>query len=145
DPRSRGRRARRRRGVVPTSPRPRQLLRAFWGPVGMRFRHVGVAGRRAGFARLGFAAWMLWLCSPVTQGKEPARRGGPPTFTKDVAPILQQRCQGCHRRDQIGPFVLETYEQARKRAADIAAVAEDRSMPPWKPMAGVGPKLKHDR
>ena len=43
-----------------------------------------------------------------------------------------------------GPFSLETYEQARKRASDIAAVAGDRSMPPWKPVAGAGPKLKHD-
>jgi len=111
----------------------------------MRFRHVEVAERRFGFARLGFAAWVLWLCTPVTHGEEPARKDGPPTFTKDVARILQQRCQGCHRRDQIGPFVLETFEQARKRAVDIAAVAEDRSMPPWKPTAGVGPKLKHDR
>jgi len=94
---------------------------------------------------LGFAAGILWFCTPVTQGEEPARKAGPPTFTRDVAPILQQRCQGCHRRDQIGPFVLETYEQARKRAVDIAAVAQDRSMPPWKPTAGIGPRLKHNR
>src|SRR5438046_998695 len=116
----------------------------FGGPVCMMFRHVGATVRRPGFARLGVAAWILWQCTPVTQGREPTRGGGPPTFTEDVAPILQHRCQGCHRRDQIGPFVLETYEQARKRAADIAAVAEDRTMPPWKPVAGVGPKLKHD-
>ncbi len=111
----------------------------------MRFRHLGVPEPRLGCARLGLVAWMLWLCSPVAQGGDPPRKGGPPTFTKDVARILQQRCQGCHRRDQIGPFVLETYEQARKRSVDIAAVAEDRSMPPWKPTAGVGPKFKHDR
>ncbi len=111
----------------------------------MRFRHVEVAERRSKFARLAFAAWVLWLCTPVAQGQGPAREDWSPTFTRDVAPILQQRCQGCHRRDQIGPFVLETYEQARKRAVDIAAVAQDRSMPPWKPTAGVGPKLKHDR
>ncbi len=111
----------------------------------MRFRHVGAIVKRIGFAGLGYTAWILWLCTPVTQGQEPTGGDGPPTFTRDVAPILQQRCQGCHRRDQIGPFVLETYEQTRKRATDIAAVAEDQSMPPWKPTAGVGPKLKHDR
>jgi hypothetical protein len=111
----------------------------------MRHRHFGVFVRRTGSAGLGFAAGIIWLCIPVIQGKEPTRGAGAPTFTKDVAPILQQRCQSCHRRDQVGPFALETYEQARKRATDIAAVAEDRSMPPWKPTAGVGPKLKHDR
>ena len=72
--------------------------------------------------------------------KQPA-----PTYTKDVAAILQAKCQNCHRRHQVGPFALETYEQARKRSHDIAAVTEERSMPPWKPTAGVGPKLKHDQ
>ena len=33
---------------------------------------------------------------------------------------------------QVGPFPLETFEQARKRADDIASVVEDRRMPPWK-------------
>jgi len=74
------------------------------------------------------------------QGKKPA-----PTYTKDVALILQTKCQNCHRRHQVGPFGLETYEQARKRSADIAAVTGERSMPPWKPTRGVGPKLKHDQ
>ena len=62
-----------------------------------------------------------------------------------MASILQSKCQNCHRRHQVGPFALETYEQARKRSRDIAAVTEERSMPPWKPTAGVGPKLKHDQ
>lgn len=76
--------------------------------------------------------------------REPGKRRETPTYTRDVLPILQRRCQNCHRRDQVGPFSLETYEQARKRAGDIAAVAGDRSMPPWKPVSGIGPKLKHD-
>ncbi len=68
-----------------------------------------------------------------------------PTFTRDVAPILQAKCQNCHRRHQVGPFALETYEQARKRAKDIVSVTVERSMPPWKPTPGIGPKLKHDQ
>jgi hypothetical protein len=75
----------------------------------------------------------------------PGKAKEPPTFTRDVAPILQKKCQNCHRRNHVGPFPLETYEQARKRAADIAVVAGDRMMPPWKPAPGVGPKLKHDQ
>ena len=61
-----------------------------------------------------------------------------PTYSKDVAPILQKNCQECHRKGQVGPFALETYEQARKRAEDIAAVVEDRTMPPWKASRQVG-------
>ena len=114
-------------------------------PVSISFHQTGVVMSRPASACLGFGAWAFCLATSVTHGNEPTKKLGPPTFTKDVAAILQQRCQGCHRRDQIGPFVLETYEQARKRAADIAAVVEERSMPPWKPTAGVGPKFKHDR
>ena len=40
---------------------------------------------------------------------------------------------------------MATYEQVRKRAADIAAAVEDRTMPPWKPVSGVGLRLKYDR
>ncbi|MEO6810613.1 MAG: hypothetical protein ABI353_15970 [Isosphaeraceae bacterium] len=87
-------------------------------------------------------SWWSILPAP---GDEPATDPTPPTFTKNVAPILQARCQNCHRRGQIGPFALETYAQAKKRAVDIAAVAGERSMPPWKPKPGVGPKLKHDQ
>ena len=39
-----------------------------------------------------------------------------PTYCKDVAPIIQKNCQECHRPGQVGPFPLETYDQARKRA-----------------------------
>ena len=56
---------------------------------------------------------------------------------QDVAPILQQKCQNCHRRNHVGPFSLETYEQARKRATDIAVVAGDRMMPPGSPCRGM--------
>ena len=68
-----------------------------------------------------------------------------PTYAKEVSRVLQKNCQECHRKGQVGPFPLETYEQARKRADDIANVAEDRVMPPWKPVPGFGPKFLHDR
>jgi len=68
-----------------------------------------------------------------------------PTYCKDVAPILQKNCQECHRPGQVGPFALETYGQARKRATDIAAVVDDRSMPPWKAAPHVGVAFKDAR
>jgi peroxiredoxin len=76
---------------------------------------------------------------------EPRSAAAAPTYSKDVASILQKNCQECHRKGQVGPFALETYEQARKRAPDLATVVEDRSMPPWKASRQVGPKFKHDR
>lgn len=60
----------------------------------------------------------------------PTRAGGP-TYHKDVAPILQKSCQECHRPGQVAPFSLMSFEQARKRAADLATITADRKMPPW--------------
>lgn len=80
---------------------------------------------------------------PIPKAAE--EEGPVPTYSNQVARILQKNCQECHRRGQVGPFALETFEQARKRADDLASVVEDRRMPPWKAEAGVGPKFKHDR
>lgn len=68
-----------------------------------------------------------------------------PTYARNVAAILQKNCQECHRKGQVAPFGLETYEQARKRAADIASVVEDRTMPPWKASPHFGVNFKGDR
>ena len=44
---------------------------------------------------------------------------GQVTFTKDVAPILQEKCQSCHRPDTFAPMSLLTYEEARPWAKSI--------------------------
>lgn len=54
------------------------------------------------------------------------------TFAKDIAPIVYKSCTPCHRPGEVAPFTLCGYEDARKRAAQIAAVVESRVMPPWK-------------
>lgn len=61
-----------------------------------------------------------------------------PTYTKDIAPILYTHCATCHRPGQIGPFALLSYEDARKRAKQLARVTAKRIMPPWKPVSGFG-------
>ena len=54
-----------------------------------------------------------------------------PTFTRDVAPILQARCQECHRPGEAARFRCSTYEQARPWAKAIKAAVLPRKMPPW--------------
>ncbi len=53
------------------------------------------------------------------------------TYSKHVAPILQRRCQTCHRPGQIGPFPLMNYSDAARRRTMIGEVIEQRRMPPW--------------
>ena len=54
-----------------------------------------------------------------------------PTFTKDVAPILQRSCQTCHRPGSIAPMSLLTFEEARPWAKAIKENVVLRNMPPW--------------
>ena len=60
-----------------------------------------------------------------------AEREAAPTFTKDIAPILQNNCQGCHRPGEIGPFSMLTYEQTRPWASAIRQAVKLKKMPPW--------------
>ena len=53
------------------------------------------------------------------------------TFTRDVAPILQQNCQLCHREGSIGPMSLLTYEQAKLYAQLIKLKVTTQQMPPY--------------
>src|SRR5580700_9764791 len=53
------------------------------------------------------------------------------TFTKDVAPLLQNRCQVCHRPDTFAPMSLLTYDEARPWAKSIKQKVVAREMPPW--------------
>jgi hypothetical protein len=54
-----------------------------------------------------------------------------PTFYKDVLPILQQRCQECHRAGEIGPMPLVTYRDARPWAKAMREAVLRGRMPPW--------------
>jgi hypothetical protein len=53
------------------------------------------------------------------------------TFYKDVVPILQNKCQSCHRSGEAAPMALVTYEQTRPWAEKMAAAVQMRMMPPW--------------
>src|SRR5258708_3844165 len=53
------------------------------------------------------------------------------TFHKDVLPILQRNCQGCHRPGQIAPMSFLTYENVRPWAKAMKTAVATRKMPPW--------------
>jgi hypothetical protein len=54
-----------------------------------------------------------------------------PTFTKDIAPIFQNKCEACHRPDSIAPMSLVTFEESRPWARSIKNRVAARQMPPW--------------
>jgi len=55
----------------------------------------------------------------------------PVTFAKDVAPIFQEKCEGCHRPGEMAPMSLVTYDQVRPWAKAIKQRVATRQMPPW--------------
>ncbi|MGE3957242.1 MAG: hypothetical protein AB7H96_11030 [Vicinamibacterales bacterium] len=69
-----------------------------------------------------------------------------PTFTKDIAPIFQEKCEACHRPDSIAPMSLKTFAEVRPWVRSIKSRVEARSMPPWSIDRSVGvQKFKNDR
>lgn len=66
------------------------------------------------------------------------------TFHKDVLPILQNRCQECHRSGEIAPMSLMTYSETRPWAKAIKAAVVTRTMPPWTADPHYG-KFSNDR
>src|SRR3954466_8314143 len=63
--------------------------------------------------------------------RKPGTRAAPPTFYKDVLPILQDHCQSCHHPGEVAPMPLVTYEQTRPWASALAHAVETKMMPPW--------------
>ena len=54
-----------------------------------------------------------------------------PTWSKDVAPIVNQRCVECHRAGEVAPMALTSYQEARPWAKAIRERVLVRAMPPW--------------
>ena len=93
---------------------------------------------RAGVATLGAA---LAVAVPAIAADAPKQV----TFSKDVAPILQAKCQQCHQPDSIAPMSLITFQETRPWARAIKERVSTRQMPPWHidPSVGVQ-KFKND-
>ncbi len=86
------------------------------------------------------ASLLLWLSGSLAQS---APTANPPTFYRDVLPILKQHCQSCHRNGGIAPMPFETYEETRPFAGAIRRATQEKSMPPWFAETNVG-KFSND-
>src|SRR5438876_10140141 len=82
----------------------------------------------------------------VVAGSAAAADKPAPTFTKDIAPIFQAKCEGCHRPDNMAPMALRTYEEVRPWVKSIAQRVGAHQMPPWHIDRTVGfQKFMNDR
>ena len=82
--------------------------------------------------RLGITAVLCAVLAVIAAPSPAAAQdAATPTFTRDVAPILQRSCQMCHRTGSIAPMSLLTYEETRPWARAIRENVTERIMPPW--------------
>ena len=63
------------------------------------------------------------LFAPVACG-DPGSSGGPPTYRRDVAPLVFRHCADCHRPGEAAPFSLLTYAEVQKRAKQIEKIMD---------------------
>ncbi|HEV2990360.1 MAG TPA: hypothetical protein VG759_18120 [Candidatus Angelobacter sp.] len=89
-----------------------------------------IAQRSIGTGVLALA-FLIFLGISLEASRASDLDAKPVTFTKDVAPILQAKCQECHRPGTVAPMSLLTYEQTRPWARAIKSRVLSRQMPPW--------------
>jgi len=53
------------------------------------------------------------------------------TFTKDIAPIIFNKCANCHRPGEVAPMPLTSYAEVRPWSKAIREEVVEREMPPW--------------
>jgi hypothetical protein len=89
---------------------------------------------RNGVSRLVTAAALVMAATaapPEAAAQASDAAGRQLTFTRDIAPIFQEKCEVCHRPGNIGPMSLVTYEEVRPWIRSIKARVAGREMPPW--------------
>ena len=81
---------------------------------------------------------VVWLSAAVPAPFAQSSRPAPVTFSEHIAPILYENCVTCHRPGEAAPFALISYDDASRRATQIATVTKSRYMPPWHAEHGFG-------
>src|SRR5438046_10586906 len=95
---------------------------------------------------VGVGVYVLSAALVVPASAAAADAAKAPTFTRDAAPIFQEKCEACHRPDSIAPMALRTYAEVRPWVRSIRARVAERQMPPWHIDKTVGiQKFKNDR
>lgn len=82
--------------------------------------------------RWGAVAGVLFVVLGVTgcSSSEEPTAGPTPTYSKDIAPLLDAHCTTCHQAGGIAPVAFMDYASTKKYAGEIAEKTTAREMPP---------------
>lgn len=84
---------------------------------------VASGGGPTGGAALGGAAAAGGAVSEIAAGGV--------TWHEHIAPLVSEKCAGCHREGGIAPFALTSYDPAYQFALPMAEAIQSGAMPPW--------------
>src|SRR5438045_815406 len=90
--------------------------------IAVRVRRLLFCGAAAGLAALANSGVVTQLSADSTDA---------PTFNRDVAPILYEKCAFCHRTGAVGPMALTSFTAVRPWGRAIKTRVTRREMPPW--------------
>jgi hypothetical protein len=74
---------------------------------------------------------MLAGCSNAPPSSSGSADG--PTYHRDVKPLVDVKCGGCHVPGGIAPFPLTSYAEVSAQAPAVSSAVAARIMPPWPP------------
>ncbi len=69
-----------------------------------------------------------WCSNDTVESAPPAERL---TFWRDIKPITDQKCGGCHASGAHAPFTFDTWEEVQPWASAIRTSVEAGTMPPF--------------
>jgi len=93
-------------------------------------------------------ATLLLLVGSAGTSTEPTNKhrksNEPITYSKQVARILQNKCQTCHHAGTAAPFAISSYDDAVSWGETFREVISEKRMPPWHADPRYG-KFSNDR
>lgn len=66
------------------------------------------------------------------------------TFSKTIEPLVQEKCQSCHREGGIAPFPLVTFRDVQRIGNLAKEKVVAREMPPWGAFSDDSCKMQHE-